>query len=235
MAKLKFDEAGKRFYETGVSDVVLFVKDSSGYGEGVAWNGVTGVTQSPSGAEPTALYADNIKYLNLISVEEFAATIEAYTYPDAFAVCDGSAAIDSDFPGVVLGQQPRKSFALAYKTKVGTDEDSEKGFKFHVIYGCFAAPSERSYATVNDSPEAITFSWSISTTPVEVVDKDGTDLGFKPTAYVEIDSTKFTTTNLGKLTTILNKFYGTDPVGSGEGTAPTLLLPGEIYDILNAQ
>lgn len=198
--RLAWDETGKRFYETGVSQGVLYPVHTDGtYPKGVAWNGLTAVTESPSGAEATALYADNIKYLNLYSAEEFGATIEAYMYPDEFAECDGSASIAT---GVTIGQQTRKAFGLAYKTALGNDTDGQDhGYKLHLIYGGMASPSEKAYATVNDSPEAITFSWEITTTPVNVA-------GFKPTASITIDSTKAESTKLKALENIL---YGTDP------------------------
>lgn len=229
MAKLKWDKSNERLFETGVSECVLYVKGDDGYEDGVAWNGVTAITNSPSGAEATALYADNIKYLNLLSAEEFAATIEAYMAPDAFAECDGTAELSATVKGVTLGQQPRKQFALAYKTIVGNDgKGNDFGYKIHIIYGCLAAPSERAYATVNDSPEAITLSWEVSTTPVEVE-------GFKATSYVCIDSTKFTAATKAKLDSIVNSLYGTDPTPTEtEGTAPTLLMPDDILAILNA-
>lgn len=235
MALLKFDQSGKRFYETGVDHGVLYVKGgtgagANGYQKGVAWNGLTAVTESPSGAEATALYADNIKYLNLISAEEFGATIECYTYPDEFALCNGEAQLSTTVAGVSIGQQPRSQFAFVYRTKVGNDENSELGFKYHIIYSCNAAPSERAYATVNDSPEAITFSYEITTTPVDVT-------GFKATAHLEIDTTKFTEATKSKLDAIINSLYGTDPDPEDpedEGTDPTLLLPDEIIAILKA-
>ena len=182
MSKLVWDQTGEHFYETGVKNGVLYVQGENGtYPKGVAWNGLTAVTESPSGAEATALYADDIKYLNLLSNEEFGATIEAYTYPEEFAQCDGSASLGT---GVSIGQQARKTFGLCYRTVVGNDTDgSDFGYKIHIIYGCLAAPSEKAYATINDSPEAITFSWEITTTPVNVE-------GFKPTASIVIDSTK---------------------------------------------
>ena len=221
MAKLVFDEVGKRFYETGVKNVVLYVQDGGTYGNGVAWNGVTAINESPSGAEATPLYADDIKYLNLVSNEEFGASIEAYTYPDEFMVCDGSAEL---VQGVTVGQQARKTFALVYKTTVGNDtENNEYGYKLHVIYGCLAAPSEKAYATINDSPEAITFSWEITTTPVAVGD------GFKPTSCVTIDSNKVDATKLAALEA---KLYGSD--GEGDESAPTLLMPAEIMALLKA-
>lgn len=213
---LKWDQTGERFYETGVEKGVLWVYDStqSAYGDGVAWNGLTSVSEKPSGAEATALYADNIKYLNLISNEEFAATIEAYTYPDEFAECDGSVALTD---GVVIGQQKRKTFAFSYQTKIGNDVDgNDKGVKYHIVYGCMAAPTEKGYSTINDSPEAITFSWEITTTPVEVS-------GHKPTAIVTIDSTKLTSAQITKLEA---KLYG-----SAENNS-TLLTPTQIVDLI---
>lgn len=197
--RLVWDATGERLYETGVSQGVLYVQDSTGkYPKGVAWNGLTGVTESPSGAEATPLYADDIKYLNLMSAEEFGATIEAYTYPDEFSECDGSAELAT---GVTIGQQDRKAFGLCYKTVVGNDVDSNNhGYKLHIIYGAMASPSEKAYATINDSPEAITFSWEVTTTPVNVS-------GFKPTASLCIDSTKVVS---GKLTALEDILYGKD-------------------------
>lgn len=216
MAKLQWDQDGQRLYETGVSQGVLYVKTGTNYGAGVAWNGLTAVTESPSGAESTPLYADNIKYLNLMSNEEFGATVEAYTYPDEFGACDGSAALST---GVMIGQQGRKTFGLSYKTALGNDTDGMAyGYKLHIIYGALAAPSEKGYATVNDSPEAITFSWELSTTPVNVT-------GQKPTASLVIDSTKVDATKLAALENIL---YGTASV------APRLPLPDEIASIFNS-
>lgn len=183
MSALTWDQTGERFYETGVSKGVLYVYGDSGYGEGVAWNGLTAVTESPEGAEPNPLYADNIKYLNLMSAEDFKCSIEAYTYPDEFAACNGEVSPDG-CDGVYFSQQTRKTFGFSYQTKIGNDVDGDsKGYKIHLVYGCIASPSEKAYATVNDSPEAITFSWDVSTTPVEVA-------GFKPMAHIEIDSTK---------------------------------------------
>ena len=221
MAKLKWDEAGKHVYETGVSKGVLYVmSDTPGtYGKGVAWNGLSSVSESPTGAEVSAIYADNIKYLNLMSREEFEGSIEAYTYPDEFMACDGSASPE-DANGFVIGQQDRKTFAFCYQTKVGNDLNPEAGYKIHIIYGALASPSERSYETVNDSPEAMTFSWDITTTPVAVT-------GFKPTAHVELDSTKIDKTKLEKIEA---KLYGTEQP-DGE---PTLLMPDEIINILKA-
>lgn len=221
MAKLVWDEAGKHIYETGVSKGVLYVmSDTPGtYEKGVAWNGLSSVSESPTGAEVSAIYADNIKYLNLMSREEFEGSIEAYTYPDEFMACDGSASPE-DANGFVIGQQDRKTFAFCYQTKVGNDLNPEAGYKIHIIYGALASPSERSYETVNDSPEAMTFSWDITTTPVAVT-------GFKPTAHVELDSTKIDKTKLAKIEA---KLYGTDEP-SGE---PTLLMPDEIIGMLKA-
>lgn len=220
MAKLVWDKTGDRLYETGVKNAVLYVRDSGGaYSKGVAWNGITAVTESPSGAESNPLYADDIKYLNLISNEDFGATIEAYTYPDEFAECDGSAEIVA---GVKIGQQKRKTFGLCYRTTLGNDVDgNDHGYKLHIIYGATAAPSERAYATINDSPEAITMSWELSTTPVTVT-------GFKPTAHLEIDSTKVKAEELAKFEEIL---YGKD---GAEQTEPRLPLPDEIATLFTA-
>lgn len=215
MAKIVWDESGKRTYETGVRKGVLYLQDTQGaYTKGVAWNGLTAVTESPSGAEPTALYADDIKYLELFSAEEFGATIEAYTYPAEFEKCDGSASLGT---GVTIGQQDRATFGLCYRTVLGNDvKGSEFGYKLHLIYGAKAKPSEKGYQTINDSPEAITFSWEISTTPVNVA-------GFKPTACVTIDSTKIEPDKLTQIETLL---YG------GDSTEAKLPLPDEIAGIL---
>lgn len=218
MAKITWDGTGERIYETGVDHGVLYPYGSSEapYATGVAWNGLTNVSESPSGAEPSPIYADNIKYINLMSAEEFSATIEAYTYPEEFAECDGSKELA---PGVYAGQQARKTFGLCYRTKIGNDVDGEDhGYKLHLIYGALAAPSERSYGTINDSPEASTFSWEISTTPVEVT-------GGKPTAYLTIDSTKADATKLAALEKIL---YGDGATG------PKLPLPDEVAATLKA-
>ena len=218
MAKIVWDKTGERLYETGVKNGVLYVQEGGAYPKGVAWNGLTAVTESPSGAEATPLYADDIKYLNLISTEEFGATIEAYTYPDEFAACDGSAAL---VDGVMIGQQARKTFGLCYRTTIGNDTNgNDYGYKLHIIYGALAAPSEKAYATINDSPEAITFSWEVTTTPVNVT-------GAKPTASITIDSTKADPTKLAALEDIL---YGKD----GEpGNEPRLPLPDEIKTLMN--
>lgn len=215
MSKLVWDQVGERLYETGVKQAVLYPQAAGGtYPAGVAWNGVTAITESPSGAEATPLYADDIKYLNLMSAEEFGATIEAYMYPDEFAECDGSASIAN---GVTIGQQKRKAFGLSYKTTVGNDIDNnDYAYKLHIIYGALASPSEKAYATINDSPEAITFSWELTTTPVSVE-------GMKPTATVTIDSTKADPVKLKALEDIL---YGS------EETEARLPLPDEIAQIL---
>lgn len=213
MTALTWDQVGSRLYETGVSKAVLYVSDNNGYAKGVAWNGITGVTETPSGAEPTALYADNIKYVTLTSAEEFGFTIEAYTYPDEFAQCDGSTALAT---GITVGQQSRKKFALCYRTENGDDaKGNAGGYKIHIIYGAQAAPSERAYSTINDSPEAITFSWEASTTPIPVT-------GMAPTSLVVIDSRTVDSAILKK---IEDKLYGS------EAEQPTLLTPDEIKAI----
>lgn len=214
MSKLVWDVAGERLYETGVKQCVLYPQEGGAYPKGVAWNGITAVSESPSGAEASPLYADDIKYLNLIAAEEFGATIEAYMYPDEFMECDGSASIAE---GVFIGQQKRKAFGLCYRTVVGNDVDSnEYGYKLHLIYNALAAPSEKSYATINDSPEAITFSWELTTTPVSVA-------GYKPTASVTIDSTKADPDKLAALEAIL---YGS------EEEEARLPLPDEIAELM---
>lgn len=216
MPKLEWDKSGEKLYETGVKNCALYVFRNNAYDKGIAWNGITGITESPSGAEASPLYADDIKYLNLISNEDFGATLEAYTYPKEFEECDGTAEISK---GVSIGQQNRKTFGLAYKTTLGNDVDGNSyGYKIHIIYGCLAAPSEKAYASINDSPEAITFSWELSTTPVEVK-------GFKPTSTITIDSTKI---DAGKLKKLEDKLYGSE---TGEAT---LLLPNEIMALLSA-
>ena len=219
MSKLVWDETGKRFYETGVKQGVLYPQEAGGtYPKGVAWNGLTSVSESPEGAEPEPLYADDIKYLNLMSVEEFKATIEAYTYPDEFAECDGSASIAE---GVTVGQQKRKPFGLCYRTTLGNDVDGNShGYKLHLVYGALAAPSEKNFETINDSPEAATFSWELSTTPV-AISKDG----FQPTASITIDSTKADPTKLKALEDIL---YGATE------TEPRLPLPDEVATLMAA-
>ena len=217
MPKLTWDNIGERLFETGVKQCVLYPIQSDGkYTKGVAWNGLTAVTESPSGAEATPLYADDIKYLNLLSNEEFGATIEAYTYPDEFAECDGSAELVT---GVMIGQQKRKVFGLCYRTTIGNDVDgNDHGYKLHLIYGCLAAPSEKAYSTINDSPEAITFSWEVTTTPVNVE-------GFKPTSQITIDSTKADPTKLAALEAVL---YG------AEAAEAKLPLPDEVATLMSA-
>lgn len=226
VGKLKWDQTGQRLYETGVKKGVLFPMNTSGaYGNGVAWNGLTGVSEAPTGAEPTALYADDIKYLNLMSNEEWGGTITAYTYPDEFAECDGSAAIA---PGVNIGQQTRKQFGFSYVTTKGNDTDgTEYGYIIHLVYGALASPSQKDYATINDSPEAIEFSWEISTTPVEVP-------GFKPTATITIDSTKV---DAEKLTAFEDILYGKDAgeEGTPAAVAARLPLPSEIITLFPAE
>lgn len=214
MSKLQWDKTGSRLFETGVSNGVLYPMSNnpSSYEKGVVWNGLTSVTESPEGAEVTPVYADNIKYLNLQSAEDFKATISAYTYPDEFGACDGSIEIAK---GLTITQQSRKAFGLSYRTKIGNDQNPELGYKIHIIYNCLASPSERSYETVNDSPEAIEFSWELTTTPVEVT-------GYKPTAHIEIDSTKCDKEALARLEDAL--------YGSADSEAK-LLLPDEIVAI----
>lgn len=213
--KLVWDNVGERFYETGVKNCALYLQNTDGsYPKGVAWNGISAINESPSGAESSPIYADDTKYLNLISNEELSASIEAYTYPDEFAECDGSAEIAT---GITIGQQPRKAFGLAYKTTLGNDiVGNEYGYKLHLLYGCKAAPSEKAYSTINDSPEAITFSWEISTTPVNVK-------GFKPTSNLTIDSSKVDPEKLAALEAIL---FGSE---SAEARLP---LPDEIITLV---
>lgn len=234
MSRINWDNIGERFYETGVRNGVLYPRNKTNgkYDKGVAWNGLTAVTESPSGAEATPLFADDIKYLNLLSVEEFGATIEAYTYPDEFAECDGSASLAE---GVYVGQQQRNVFGFCYRTTIGNDlEGNDFGYKLHLVYGCLAAPSERANSTINDSPEAVTLSWEITTSPVNVK-------GFKPTAHVVINSTKVDADKLKALEDIL---FGTDaitadpgatpPVEAVEATVARLPLPDEVAEIFAA-
>lgn len=210
MAKLTWDAAGERLYETGVRNVVLYVKTGSTYGKGVAWNGVTSIEENPTGAEATPLYANDIKYLNLVSNEEYEASITAYTYPDEFAECDGSASL---VKGVRIGQQPRKEFGFCYRTAIGNDtEGTEHGYKLHLVYGALASPSSKSHSTINNDPEAAEMSWDITTTPVEVA-------GHKPTSVVEIDSTKVKPEELAALE---KKLYG------DENTEASLPLPDAV-------
>ena len=228
MSKLVWDAAGQREYEMGVSKGVLYVMPGTGetaatgssYKAGVAWNGLTGVTNSPEGAEPTDLWADNIKYATLRSAETFGATIEAYTYPDDFGVCDGSA---EPISGVKVNQQARRAFAFCYRTEIGNDTNPEAGYLIHIIYNCTASPSERAYETVNDSPDAITFSWEVKSNPVTV---GGSYTNLKPTSEFIIDSTKLAA---GKLTALENKLYGTD---GQSGTEPTLPDPNDLLDLI---
>jgi len=217
MPALEWDLVGERFYETGIDHGVLYIPDVSGvYATGVAWNGLTSVSETPSGAEPNAQYADNIKYLNLISVEEFGATVEAFTYPDEFAQFDG---LSVPSPGVFIGQQPRKTFGLSYRTRVGNDlEGDAYGYKLHLVYGCIASPSEKAYNTINDSPEAIAFSWEISTTPVPVT-------GLKPTSLLVVDAS---TVDSGALTSLEDALYGN---AGGEAHLP---LPDEVIAMFGA-
>lgn len=216
MSKLVWDQSGKRLYETGVDHGVLYPIQTGGvYSKGVAWNGLTAVTESPSGADVNDIYADNMKYLGLVGAEKFGATVEAYTYPDEFAECDGSVEL---VKGATIGQQNRKAFGMVYRTVIGNDVDgNEHGYKLHLIYGATAAPSEKAYNTINEDPEAITFSWELSTTPVNVT-------GHKPTASLTIDSTKADPTKLAELEKIL--FGDTE-------TEPRLPLPDEIAQLLN--
>lgn len=217
MSKLVWDQIGERYYETGVKQGVLYPQVAGAYPKGVAWNGLTAVTESPSGAEATPLYADDIKYLNLVSAEELGGTIEAFTYPEEFAECDGSATLA---PGIYVGQQTRKTFGLSYRTVMGNDtEMNDHGYKLHLIYGALAAPSEKAYATINDSPEAITFSWEFTTTPVNVA-------GLKPTASITIDSTKVDKEKLAALEAIL---YGS------EDAEARLPLPDEIATLMSEE
>lgn len=215
MAKLVFNNVGERFFETGVKNGVLYVMGEDGtYEKGVVWNGLTAVTESPSGAETTPLYADDVKYVVIYAAEEFGATVEAYTYPEEFEQCDGSAAISE---GITIGQQTRKSFGMCYKTSVGNDvQGQDYGYKIHIIYGAKAAPSEKSYSTINDSPEAVTFSWELSTVPVPVE-------GYSPTATVVIDSTRVPAE---KMELIEAKLYGSE---EAEATLP---LPNEILELI---
>lgn len=215
MSKLVWDQAGQKLYETGVDHMVLFPQAANGsYEQGVAWNGITAVNQSASGGDTNDLYADNIKYLSLRAAENYGATIEAYTYPEEFAECDGSKEIA---PGVYTGQQARKAFGYSYRTLIGNDTEGDAhGYKLHIVYNATVSPSEKSYGTVNDSPDAINFSWEVSTTPIPVT-------GYKPTAHIEIDSTKADAT---KLQTLKDKLYGT------ENSEPQLPLPDAVISMM---
>lgn len=221
MARINWDGIGERFFETGTDHGVLYLRDETGeYTTGVPWNGLTAVTESPSGAEPTPLYADNIKYLNLMSAEDFACTIEAYTYPDEFMECDGTAMIK---PGLYIGQQDRKTFGFAYRTLIGNDVDGNNhGYKLHLVYGCMASPSEKANATVNDTPEAVAMSWEVSTTPVAVSPVGG--VNFKPTAHLILSTTDVSAADMAAIEAVL---YG------GEATEPSLPLPDEVAALID--
>ena len=228
LTPITWDDTGKRFYETGVDHGVLYVYNSvtSKYENGVAWNGLTAVTESPSGAEPTALWADNIKYANLVSAEEFGGTIEAYTYPDEFMACDGFAKISAEGAGIVVGQQNRTTFGMAYRTLIGNDtESTDHGYKIHLLYGCLASPSEKAYATVSDSPEAITFSWEFTTTAINVP-------GMKATACITIDSRTVDPTVLQKIEDAL---YGTNKSTTNVAESPYLPTPTELIAFLTEE
>ena len=236
MSRLTWDATGSRRYETGVDHGVLFVKSGSGYADGVAWNGLVSVNEKASGGELSAVWADNIKYLNLRATENFGATIQAYTYPDEWMECDGSKALAT---GIIANQQARKGFGFSYRTRIGDDVDGDaKGYKIHLIYNAEAAPSEKNYQTVNDNPEAIQFSWEVDTTPIDPeVD------GFRPTAHIIIDSTLFNTTALqAKLKQIEDKIYGVDAVEADAqnnisavaASAPTLPTPKWLYELMSA-
>lgn len=228
MPRLVWDAPGERIYETGVSNGVLYVQNSAGTGweNGVAWNGLTSVSESPSGADPNTLYADNIKYLELRGAEEFGATIEAYTYPEEFNACNGVVEMDSG-KGIFVGQQTRKRFCMAYKTLIGNDTNgTDYGYKLHVIYNATVSPSEQSHSTVNESPEAVTFSWELTTVPIPVT-------GFKPCAHIVIDSTQVPE---GKMTAIENALFGKDATTNpaSEASEPTLKTPDELLALINA-
>lgn len=224
MGALQWDQSGERFYETGVKNGVLYVQESDGsYPEGIAWNGLTAVTESPSGAEKTTLWADDSKYLNLLSAEEFGGTIEAYTYPDKFGVCDGTGSLD-DVKGLKVGQQSRRAFGFVYKTTVGNDIDgNDKGYKLHLVYGATASPSERPYSTINDSPEAISFSWEFSTVPVNMT-------GFKPTSLLTINSLDYEDDD-SNLKTLENQLFGKD-AGSDPSTDPEIVANLPLPDVV---
>lgn len=226
MSRLVWDDVGERLYETGCSQGVLYPQNSAGTGwdTGVAWNGLISVSESPSGGDPNTLYADDIKYLELRGAEEFGATIEAYTYPEEFNACNG--VVELEDKGAFIGQQTRKPFCMAYKTLIGNDtQGTDHGYKIHVIYNATVSPSEQQHSTVNESPEAVTFSWEMTTVPIPVT-------GYKPTAHITIDSTKVPE---GKMTAVENALFGSDASGQGQtGTDPTLKTPDQILAILKA-
>lgn len=232
MSKLVWDKSGERYYEYGVDHGVLYPMVEGAYQNGVVWNGLTNVSENPSGAESNPQYADNMKYLNLISAEDFGATIEAFTYPDEFGACDGSASIAT---GISIEGQKRQTFGLSYRTKIGNDEDEEIGYKIHLIYNGKAAPSEKSRDTVNESPEAVAFSWEVTTTPIVIEAVDPvTNKPFRPTAHLTIDSTKFNTQELKtKLKAIEDLLYGTDAEGNAAGTDATLPTPDYLIRLMN--
>lgn len=222
MSKLIWDKTGERYYETGLDRGVLYpMQDTGFYTKGVAWNGLTSATEKPSGGEPNPIWADNIKYANMMSAEEFGLTIEAFTFPDEFAECDGSKEVA---PGIVIGQQDRKTFGLSYRTKFGNDaKGNDLGYKLHLVYGCLASPSEKGYTTLNDSPDAVSFSWDIDCTPVNVTD-------YKPTSSITITSTKMDAEKLAALEEVL---YGKDPStpDGTDGVDPRLPLPDEVFSV----
>lgn len=225
MAKLVWDQVGERFYETGTKKGVLYLQENGAYPKGVAWNGLTAVNESPEGAEANDIYADDIKYLTLRSAENFKATIEAYTYPDEFEECDGSRIITD---GVTIGAQPRKSFGFSFVTTYGNDTElDEYAYKIHLIYGATVSPSEKSYQTINDNPEAISFSWEVDTIPVPVT-------GYKPTAHIIINSAKFKeSAAAAKLKAFEDVLYGSDGTGGAEGKTARLPLPDEVLSLLS--
>ena len=223
MSKLVWDKTGERFVESGISHVVFYPQTTTGYGTGVAWNGVTSISESPDGADANDLWADNIKYASLRAAETLGLSIEAYTYPEEFSECDGTAA---PVKGLFIGQQKRKSFGLCYRTEIANDTmtEDDDGYKLHLVYNCTAAPSERSYETMNDSPDAITFSWDVDTLPEAIT-------GYKPTALITIDSLKLDADGKAALTTLENMLYGTDGQNNATGTEPTLPSPDKVLEL----
>lgn len=229
MAKLKWDQAGDKYYETGIDHGILYPQKNGTYPEGFAWNGIISVSENPSGAEDNPLYADNIKYLNLKSNEEFGATLECYTYPDEWKQCNGEAELAE---GVIVSGQRRNTFGLCYRTKIGNDTDGQDhGFKLHMVWGCSSAPSERSYETVNDSPDAITFSFELTSTPVPLSGKDANGKPYKPVSIITIDSRTVDKTKLQQLEDIL---YGTDAADGGTESSARLPMPDEVKAIFAA-